>query len=66
VIGYDNSPLAKSRYLDITSVDNRSDVVGINAAHRLLARIEDPAIKPERTLIDPVLVVRSTTSRPAP
>ncbi|GAB2731942.1 LacI family DNA-binding transcriptional regulator [Arthrobacter bambusae] len=66
VIGYDNSPLAKSRYLDITSVDNRSDVVGINAAHRLLARIEDPAIKPERTLIDPVLVVRSTTARPAP
>ncbi|MFK4295609.1 DNA-binding LacI/PurR family transcriptional regulator [Arthrobacter sp. GAS37] len=66
VIGYDNSPLAKSRYLDITSVDNRSDLVGIDAAHRLLARIEDPAIKPERTLIDPVLVVRSTTARPAP
>ncbi|MGO4584668.1 LacI family DNA-binding transcriptional regulator [Arthrobacter sp. 2RAF6] len=66
VIGYDNSPLAKSRYLDITSVDNRSDLVGIDAAHRLLARIEDPTIKPERTLIDPVLVVRSTTARPAP
>ncbi|MEW1823327.1 substrate-binding domain-containing protein [Arthrobacter sp. NPDC080031] len=66
VIGYDNSPLAKSRYLDITSVDNRSDLVGIDAAHRLLARIEDPAIKPERTLIDPVLVVRSTTAPPAP
>ncbi|UKA59663.1 LacI family DNA-binding transcriptional regulator [Arthrobacter sp. FW306-2-2C-D06B] len=65
VIGYDNSPLAKSRYLDITSVDNRSDLVGIDAAHRLLARIEDPSIKPERTLIDPVLVVRSTTARPA-
>ncbi|MCZ9884693.1 LacI family DNA-binding transcriptional regulator [Arthrobacter sp. B2a2-09] len=63
VIGYDNSPLAKSRYLDITSVDNRSDVVGTDAAHRLLARIEDPTIKPERTLIDPILVVRSTTAR---
>ena len=66
VIGYDNSPLAKSRYLDITSVDNRSDLVGIDTARRLLARIEDPSIKPERTLIDPMLVVRSTTSRPAP
>ncbi|WP_442543421.1 LacI family DNA-binding transcriptional regulator [Arthrobacter sp. KN11-1C] len=63
VIGYDNSPLAKSKYLDITSVDNRSDVVGTDAAHRLLARIEDPTLKPERTLIDPILVVRSTTAK---
>jgi DNA-binding LacI/PurR family transcriptional regulator len=65
VIGYDNSPLAKSRYLDITSVDNRSDLVGTDVAHRLLARIQDPAIKPQRTLIDPVLIVRSTTARVA-
>lgn len=63
VIGYDNSPLARSRYLDITSVDNRSDIVGIDVAHRLLARIEDAAIEPRRTLIDPVLVIRSTTAR---
>lgn len=62
VIGYDNSPLAKSRYLDLTSIDNRSDLVGIDVAHRLLARIQDPAIKPRRTLIDPVLVLRSTTA----
>lgn len=62
VIGYDNSPLAKSRYLDLTSIDNRSDLVGIDVAHRLLARIEDPAIEPQKTLIDPVLVLRSTTA----
>ncbi|MGJ3189510.1 MULTISPECIES: LacI family DNA-binding transcriptional regulator [Paenarthrobacter] len=62
VIGYDNSPLAKSRYLDLTSVDNRSDVVGIDAAHRLLARIEDPSLQPERKLIEPTLVLRGTTS----
>lgn len=62
VIGYDNSPLAKSRYLDLTSIDNRSDLVGIDVAHRLLARIQDPAIEPRRTLIDPVLVLRSTTA----
>jgi DNA-binding LacI/PurR family transcriptional regulator len=65
VIGYDNSPLAKSRYLDITSVDNRSDLVGTDVAHKLLARIQDPDLKPRRTLIDPVLVVRSTTARAA-
>lgn len=62
VVGYDNSPLAKSRYLDITSVDNRSDVVGAIVAERLLDRIRDPRIPPQRTLIEPVLVLRSTTA----
>ncbi|WP_026556052.1 LacI family DNA-binding transcriptional regulator [Arthrobacter sp. 35W] len=65
VIGYDNSPLAKSRYLDLTSIDNRSDLVGADVARMLLARIQDPAIRPQRTLIEPVLAVRSTTARPA-
>lgn len=63
VIGYDNSPLAKSRYLDITTVDNRSDVVGADSAQTLLARIQDPGLEPGRKLIDPVLVVRGTTAR---
>ncbi|MFF1383881.1 LacI family DNA-binding transcriptional regulator [Arthrobacter sp. NPDC058288] len=63
VIGYDNSPLAKSRYLDITTVDNRSDVVGADSAQTLLARIQDPGQAPGRKLIEPTLVVRGTTSR---
>lgn len=63
VIGYDNSPLAKSRFLDITTVDNRSDIVGADAARTLLARIQDPALEPGRKLIEPALVVRGTTAR---
>jgi DNA-binding LacI/PurR family transcriptional regulator len=63
VIGYDNSPLAKSRYLDITTVDNRSDVVGADTAQTLLARIQDPGLAPGRKLIEPSLVVRGTTAR---
>ncbi len=62
VIGYDNSPLAKSRFLDLTSIDNRSDLVGVDAARRLLARIDDPTLEPERKLIEPTLVLRGTTS----
>ncbi|MGY4541487.1 DNA-binding LacI/PurR family transcriptional regulator [Arthrobacter sp. UYNi723] len=62
LVGYDNSSLAKSRYLALTSVDNRSDLVGTGVARTLLARIQDPAIEPEHALIDPVLVVRSTTA----
>ena len=65
VIGYDNSTLAKSRYLELTSVDNRSDLVGVDVAKALLARIHDPAVSPQRRLIEPALVVRGTTARPA-
>ncbi len=65
VIGYDNSPLAKSRYLELTSVDNRSDLVGEDVAKALLERIQAPAKGPMRELINPSLVVRSTTARPS-
>ena len=66
VIGYDNSPLARSRYLDITSIEDRSDVVGAAAGRALLDRFDDPAITPRRTLIEPSLVVRSTTAAARP
>lgn len=66
VIGYDNSTLAKSRYLELTSVDNRSDLVGVDAAKALLARIHDSTVSPERRLIEPALAIRGTTARSAP
>ncbi|MDR6417356.1 LacI family DNA-binding transcriptional regulator [Pseudarthrobacter sulfonivorans] len=65
VIGYDNSTLAKSRYLELTSVDNRSDLVGVDVAKALLERIQDPTKGPKRELIKPSLVVRGTTARPS-
>lgn len=64
VIGYDNSALAKSRYLELTSVDNRSDVVGMDVAKSLLSRIQGSAVGTQRKLIEPALVVRRTTAAP--
>jgi DNA-binding LacI/PurR family transcriptional regulator len=61
LMGYDNTPLARSRYLDFTSVDDRSDVVGATAARALLARIDDPGVEPGRTLVEPRLIMRGTT-----
>ena len=61
VIGYDNSPLARSVYLDLTSIDDRSDVVGAAAGRALLDRFADPQSEPRHTLIEPALAVRSTT-----
>ena len=66
LVGYDNSPLASSRLLGLTTVDDRSEDVGTAAARTLLARIAEPGREPTRTLLTPTLVHRSTTGpRPA-
>src|SRR6478672_6419757 len=66
VIGYDNSPIAQSRYLAITSIDDRSDVVGAAAGRALLDRFNDPGSKPRQTLVQPTLAIRATTSQVRP
>jgi DNA-binding LacI/PurR family transcriptional regulator len=66
LIGYDNSPLAQSRYLNLTSVDDQSEVVGAATARTLLARIDNPTTRPTATLIKPTLIRRGTTSASRP
>jgi DNA-binding LacI/PurR family transcriptional regulator len=66
VIGCDDSPLAASPLLRLSSVDTRSFDVGRAAAERVLTRIESGqgAERPS-TLLEPRLSPRSTT-RPVP
>jgi len=64
LVGYDNSPLAASRYLALTTVDDRSVDVGRQAAEALLARREEPGRAPTRVLLPPTLVTRGSTSAP--
>lgn len=64
LVGYDNSALAQSRYLQLTSVDGRNDTIGTTVARALLARIDDPSRPPTRTLLEPALIVRGTTGPP--
>lgn len=62
VVGYDNSPLAASHYLALTTVDDRSVDVGMHAAQAILARLEEPGRAPSRVLLSPTLVRRASTS----
>ena len=61
LVGYDNSPMASSRLLGLTTVDDRSEDVGTAAARTLLTRIAEPGRQPTRTLLTPMLVHRATT-----
>jgi DNA-binding LacI/PurR family transcriptional regulator len=63
-VGYDNSPLAASHYLALTTVDDRSVDVGAHAARAILARHEEPDRAPSQVLLSPTLVRRASTSVP--
>lgn len=65
LIGYDNSPLASANLLRLTTIDDRSGQVGIEAAKALLARVKDPTAPPRTVLVGPELVLRESTAPPA-
>lgn len=62
IVGYDNSVLAGTHYLNLTTVDCRNFDVGVAVAQALLRRIKDPALAPEDVTIPPSLVLRSSTA----
>jgi DNA-binding LacI/PurR family transcriptional regulator len=67
VIGHDETPLASSPLLRLTTVDPHNDEVGRRAAEQLVARLDGgppTGDAPARSLVAPSLVVRSTTAPP--
>lgn len=65
LIGYDNSPLASANLLRLTTIDDRSGQVGIEAAKALLGRMKEPTAPPRTVLVRPELVTRASTTAPA-
>lgn len=65
LVGYDNSQLARSRFLDLTTVDNHGFDVGVACGEALLRRMGDPGLPAEEVVVPARLVVRSS-SGPAP
>ncbi len=63
LIGYDDSPLAATGLVQLTSVDPCNEEVGRRAAELLRSRIDDPARSPRRVTVEPRLVHRATTTR---
>lgn len=61
VIGYDNTPFAALRQIALTSIDPGNSAIGSKAATWLLREIAGQPRRPELYLVDPTLVVRSST-----
>ncbi|WP_263577877.1 LacI family DNA-binding transcriptional regulator [Actinotalea sp. M2MS4P-6] len=62
--GYDDSPLAGPKVMDLTTVDGRGTELGRQAGLALLDRIANPDRPAETILLPPELVVRSSTAPP--
>lgn len=62
LVGYDNSLLANSRFLDLTTVDNRGFDIGVASGEALLRRLSDPDADPVHIVIPSRLVVRSSSA----
>lgn len=62
VVGYDDTPIAATHYVGLTSIDDRSVDIGRGAGEQLLARIADPSRPAREHLVEPRLVARRTSA----
>jgi len=62
IVGYDNSELAGTRLVDLTTIDDMSAAVGREAGRLLASRMRGSPAQPQHRILDPRLVVRGTTA----
>jgi DNA-binding LacI/PurR family transcriptional regulator len=65
VVGYDDSPIARSRWARLTTVRQDVDALARLAVGRAVERVEDPDLAAREDLVEPSLVVRGSSGPPA-
>jgi DNA-binding LacI/PurR family transcriptional regulator len=65
VVGYDDSTVAHLAYIDLTTVRQDVDATAELAVRLAVQRLEKPNLSAQERVIEPKLVVRSTTGPPA-
>ena len=64
VVGYDDSPLARLGTIDLTSVSQAPESMAAAAVGAAVERLEDEQTQSRAVVLDPHLVVRSSTAPP--
>lgn len=62
ITGFDNIPFSGLRGIGLTTVDQQAERMSIDAARLILRRINDPEVAPERIVLEPELIIRTTTA----
>lgn len=66
VTGFDDAPLARFSFLDLTTVNQDAGRLGTAAVEAVVRRREDPGREPVETVVPTTLVVRGSTAPPGP
>ena len=64
VVGYDDSPLARTRWARLTTVRQDVDALARLTLHRALERVDTPHLPARQDLVPPSLVVRGSSGPP--
>jgi len=64
VTGYDDTRFARLSAVDLTTASQDTVTLGRRAVEAAVRRIEQPHLPPQRTAVEPRLVIRSSTGPP--
>jgi DNA-binding LacI/PurR family transcriptional regulator len=64
VAGFDDAPIARSSSVDLTSVRQDPELMGVSAVEAAVRRMESTETRPREAVVETSLVVRSSTAPP--
>jgi DNA-binding LacI/PurR family transcriptional regulator len=65
ITGFDDAPIARLSSVDLSTVRQDPQLMGLAAVEAALRRVVDPEAKPQETVVATRLVLRGSTAGPA-
>lgn len=64
VTGFDDAPIARLSSVDLTTVRQDPELMGVAAVEAAVRRVRDHGLKPGETVVETALVIRGSTAAP--